>query len=100
MVGEAYGWVNSHRSLWVGLFLAEEQLLPTFAPWPHFFVIDRSKACVVWCSVHRSSLTPMTSTCSRNGLSVVIGELLGAVDGLRHLSLLLLPRAGHHLRVK
>ena len=30
MVGEAYGWVNSHRSLWVGLFLAEEQLLTYF----------------------------------------------------------------------
>ena len=27
MVGEAYGWVNSHKSNWVGLLLAEEQLL-------------------------------------------------------------------------
>jgi hypothetical protein len=40
MVDEAYGWANSHRSHWVGLFRAEVQLLPTFAPPTHFLGID------------------------------------------------------------
>ena len=30
MVGEGYGWANSHRNHWVGLFHAGVQLLPTF----------------------------------------------------------------------
>ena len=30
MVDEAYGWANSHRGHWVGLFRAEVQLLPTY----------------------------------------------------------------------
>ena len=72
MVGEAYGWANSHRSHWVGLFHAGVQLLPTFAPPTHFVGID---------SGHDSRMI-VSSTCYQRpsyGLPLLVASPLGLV---------------------
>ena len=66
MVGEAYGWANSHRSRWVGLLHAGVQLLPTYLSQGRI-VESPDLRHVGLCSVDRYSLTPMTSPWLPNG---------------------------------
>ena len=66
MVGEAYGWANSHRSHWVGLCHAGVQLLPTYLSQGRIAESPDLRHGGS-CAVDRSSLNPMTFPWLPNG---------------------------------